>query len=339
MQQEELNIVKLQPASTLVTKPPAYLRPRLQPIYLFAAALFLAINAAAPAYAWTKAGHMVTGAITYDTLRLRDPQTLSKVLATLRQHPQYEKLWAGQLQKLEAADRDRALCMLAARWADDIRQDPEYDRPEWHYISSNFKPPGQPETLKTPAGREPNVITAFRASCDVFTREAAPAERAVALCWLFHLVSDVHQPLHTLSLLTTDYPDGDRGGNRFYIRVTQKADPINLHFFWDDLLIGNDDFRDARNRAIELRAAYPREKFTQLAKPALPNQFEDWVLESRALAQSDAYREGKLPGKPEPAKEQAPVLPEGYVERVQPIARRQATLSGYRLADVLSKLL
>jgi hypothetical protein len=35
--------------------------------------------------------------------------------------------------------------------------------------------------------------------------------KAGALGWLFHLVGDIHQPLHTTQLFTVDYPQGDRG--------------------------------------------------------------------------------------------------------------------------------
>jgi S1/P1 Nuclease len=45
--------------------------------------------------------------------------------------------------------------------------------------------------------------------------------KAIALAWLFHLVGDIHQPLHTAQLFTTEYPQGDRGGNEICVRVTQ----------------------------------------------------------------------------------------------------------------------
>jgi hypothetical protein len=39
-----------------------------------------------------------------------------------------------------------------------------------------------------------------------------PERRAIALAWLFHLVGDIHQPLHTAQLFTVDYPRRDRAG-------------------------------------------------------------------------------------------------------------------------------
>jgi hypothetical protein len=35
--------------------------------------------------------------------------------------------------------------------------------------------------------------------------------KAIELAWLFHLVGDIHQPLHTAQLFIVEYPQGDRG--------------------------------------------------------------------------------------------------------------------------------
>lgn len=44
-----------------------------------------------PAFAWNKAGHMVSGAIAYSELRQSNQQTLDKVVAILKEHPEYSK--------------------------------------------------------------------------------------------------------------------------------------------------------------------------------------------------------------------------------------------------------
>jgi hypothetical protein len=58
----------------------------------------------------------------------------------------------------------------------------------------------------------------------------------MALAWLFHLVGDIHQPLHTAQLFTTDYLQGDRGRNEICVRVTQADQPMDLHRFWDGVI-------------------------------------------------------------------------------------------------------
>jgi hypothetical protein len=73
------------------------------------------------------------------------------------------------------------------------------------------------------------------------------------MCWVFHLIGDAHQPLHVTQLFTTQFPKGDRGGNKFLIRAKEGASSITLHQYWDDLIIGSDRFQSVRNKATELR--------------------------------------------------------------------------------------
>ena len=63
---------------------------------------------------------------------------------------------------------------------------------------------------------------------------ALAANKAVVLCWIFHLVGDVHQPLHVVSMFTPELPDGDRGGNLIFVRPRPDSPPMRLHAFWDN---------------------------------------------------------------------------------------------------------
>jgi hypothetical protein len=69
----------------------------------------------------------------------------------------------------------------------------------------------------------------------------------------FHLVSDIHQPLHTAQLFTVDYPQGDRGGNEICVRVTQGGQPMDLHRFWDGVITSSSNLTRLRNEATALR--------------------------------------------------------------------------------------
>ena len=72
-------------------------------------------------------------------------------------------------------------------------------------------------------------------------------------------------------------PEGDKGGNKFFIRVTQTSSGIKLHSFWDGLILGSDKFQSVRNKATELRnrPGFKREDFTeQLAV----RPFNDWAI-------------------------------------------------------------
>jgi S1/P1 Nuclease len=44
----------------------------------------------------------------------------------------------------------------------------------------------------------------------IVANENDPEHKAIALAWPFHLVGDIHQPLHTAQLFTVDYLKGDR---------------------------------------------------------------------------------------------------------------------------------
>ena len=101
-----------------------------------------------------------------------------------------------------------------------------------------------------------------------------PERKAIALAWLFHLVGDMHQPLHTAQLFTTDYPQGDRGGNEICVRVTQAGQPMDLHRFWDGVITSSSNLTRLRNEATALRnrQEFQRSQLTELAS----TDFESW---------------------------------------------------------------
>src|SRR5262249_54722897 len=72
------------------------------------------------------------------------------------------------------------------------------------------------------------ILTAMAENQRISTNENDAERKAIALAWLFHLVGDIHQPLHTVQLFTVDYPHGDRGGNEICVRVTRAGQPMNL---------------------------------------------------------------------------------------------------------------
>ena len=76
-----------------------------------------------------------------------------------------------------------------------------------------------------------NIITALAENESVVRNSNDPQRKAIALAWIFHLVGGIHQPLHAAQLFTVDYPEGDRGGNEICVRVTQTAQPMDLHRF------------------------------------------------------------------------------------------------------------
>ena len=52
---------------------------------------------------------------------------------------------------------------------------------------------------------------------------------------LIHFIGDIHQPLHCVTRITKDRPNGDFGGNSFKIKPIN--DITNLHALWDSVII------------------------------------------------------------------------------------------------------
>ena len=169
------------------------------------------------------------------------------------------------------------------------------------------------------------------------------AERkAIALAWLLHLVGDIHQPLHTVQLFTSEYPKGDRGGNEICVRVTQEGRPMDLHRFWDSVVTSSQTLTRLRNYATALRnrQEFQQGQLTELASTG----FEAWGKESFEIAAKFAYLNGRLIGAPRGGNRDcqtvatASVLPMGHVVSASRIADRRIILTGYRLADLLMRV-
>ena len=58
--------------------------------------------------------------------------------------------------------------------------------------------------------------------------------RSLALRLLIHYVGDIHQPLHNSARYTSEYPEGDKGGNDLLLKSHYTAK--NLHSVWDTMI-------------------------------------------------------------------------------------------------------
>jgi hypothetical protein len=296
-----------------------------------------------PASAWNIPGHMLSAAIAYQVLRQENPPTIDRVKAVLEKHPWYANQWQARLQDVPVVDRDLVLFMQAARWPDDIRiRDKQHHRGLWHYINLPFKPDDQPGNVQIREPEPVNILTAMAENETVVKNENDGERKAIALAWLFHLVGDIHQPLHTAQLFTVEYPNGDRGGNEICVRVTQAGQPMALHRFWDGVITSSSNLTRLRNEATALRnrQEFQRSQLTELRS----TDFEAWAKESFEIARKFTYQNGRLSGSPKGGNMDcttvaaAPVLPVGYVVSARRIADRRMILTGYRLADLLTRV-
>lgn len=291
-------------------------------------AMVLGALAPAPALAWNDQGHMAVGDIAYDTLAARDPKAVAAIVAIMQGHPdraRFDKRLAG----LTGKARERRLFALMAVWPDDTRGSP-HDHPDWHYALKLVSP--SRFVLPITAGK---AETAFREQLAIARDVTAPrAQRAIALCWLMHIVGDQHQPLHAGHWLSWDYPKSDRAGSIAFVRRDKGAPPVDMHELWDSApnRVAASNEAGAEAIAATVQKAYPRPARSGMADPSA--SLKVWERESWVLAKDVAYQRGALARSPDKAK--APVLPAGYMAKMRGVADARVATAGYRLADVLA---
>lgn len=364
---------------------------------------FLAVSlVASPSLAWHEVGHIFTVLVAYKQLSPGDApsQTVKRLVAILKHHPRYQEDFASSLPKgLTEEGEARWLLCRASIWPDQIRNDRDnpptfppqpdkqgsYGRGIWHYIDTPLVivPEGtsaervkalqekarEGQDLATDLpGEEAQVKNALQAIA--FNRErfahGKPEEQAVALCWLLHVVGDIHQPLHATAAFSLGVfdpaanPHGDAGGNA--IRLEKQ----NLHALWDAAPDASPDPTYDPNESYDQRynRAYSRalkqadtlladaELNAQGKRAALVKDPRQWVRESYKLAEEKVYvaeirrqilaaDQVQKPAGQAPSDGQKPLgplvqLPDGYRERAHETGKLRVVEAGYRLAVLFS---
>ena len=287
------------------------------------------------AFAWSNQGHMVTGAIAYDDLARADPALVARVEAIMAGHPDKARFERG-LAGYTGEARTRRLFELMARWPDDAREGP-YDHPGWHYwlrlIPSKADPAKVPPAMLAMTTGE--AVEAYRLNLATVRDAYAPAaDRAVSLCWLFHLAGDIEQPLHAGHLISGSFPLSDRAGESGFIQPAGGGPAMALHVYWDNA-IGGDEDNDANVEAVRVRLgqAWPRSALKELDGKADPEAFLAWAGESLELARSIVYAGGTFEGSPTTAN--ARPVSAAYETSRRTVGERRIALGGHRIADAV----
>lgn len=319
------------------------------------ALLFLLVvqGAWAPAAcAWNGSGHMQIALMAWDRLSGDARANLAKVL---RAHPRFaedfEAKMPGRVRQGSQQVQDQWLFAHAATWPDAARGQPDYDRPRWHYINLPlYAIEGQAEALGPKVAARNNLALELGRPTDEASLNIAQAlalslqryrdpsstaaSRAVALCWLLHLVGDMHQPAHSVSVYTAGaFPRGDRGGNRVTVGGS------NLHAIWDKALGTSAAFDRvvARVRKHTRRHGYGT-RCAEAQKAEAPSQ---WLQESQRLARAAVYSNSILQAfraneaLPAPKSEVSVVLDRSYRAAMKARARDRAVEAACRLASLL----
>lgn len=286
------------------------------------------IAAPLPAAAWSNQGHMATGLIAYDRLARDNPDAVAAIVAIMARHPDKAR-FDRNLAGLTGPARARALFMWMARWPDDIR-DTAWDRPKWHYYGELVA--GWNGLLNFHVGEADRAFPDNLATAMDVKRSAA--DRAVALCWLFHIAGDMHQPLHAGHSMDWRFPLTDRLGTIAWIRPAANMPAKTLHDLWDEALDrpGGDVVGAPQVAALaETVPLTPAQRTTPKN-----GAFALWTAESVALAIRRGYVANVVDATRDPAA--APVLQAGYLDRARRIARVRVAQAGERLAALLARL-
>ena len=326
------------------------------------------------AQGWNSTGHRIVALIAWEQL---DTQTRAKIVKILKRHERFDEDFEDHMpEKIEMSDqttRDMWIFAHAATWPDIVRGFSGEDRDKyhhsvWHYIneplflSSNDKkffqkdPDDPNEGYDVPADldkewssgmrlKDLNIIQALIRSTSRMKRPAASSrEKAVDLCWIFHLVGDLHQPLHSTALFSErGFPTGDRGGNS--IKLTTMG---NLHSFWDSRAGTGKSFSLLSKKANEWNAD---QNLSTLAEMASRNtNIENWLKESYDAAREFVYdgelleeiseQEAELHGKDTLEKGTAKIpISQDYKDMAKNLAKERVVQAGYRLATVIGDVI
>jgi hypothetical protein len=371
--------------------------------------VLLALVLTGPVLGWHKDGHMAIARIAWQQL---DDKEKSQLIKILKAHvhdgiDHYKVFLVADRPQIdgEAMDEFTWAFARAAAWPDWVRN-PRIETPdlkpaaankinktfhhgEWHFINLPFIHPKdgdqfdasdlrkkvlEPAFTKKNGKDDPrHALAALQQSVAILQSDANDADKAVALCWLLHLIGDIHQPLHASALVARaeslpktnfdpppapfDPPEGDAGGNRLAIKLkATNTDAEVLHAYWDALV-----FRDAPDFAkvehkVQVMLKTPKYQPNQLPELA-KKDYLDWAEESLDLAKTVAYRvEGTkdsdfLNATPLPITKsemelkaalrnlKAPALSSNYQQRANDVAERRMVLAGYRLAEQIKKAL
>jgi hypothetical protein len=298
-------------------------------------ALVVLVLIVAPAHAWNDTGHMVAARLAWNKISM---EQRFQVIQILKKHPHYDEFLAAR--RPEGFSEDEWVFLRAATWADWVRNHhkDDFHHGEWHYINYPFVPPGSSvhaSEHQPPADQE-NIVHQLPVCVDK-VKSDNDVDKAVYLCWLFHLAGDVHQPLHTIALFSEQFPNGDAGGNLAYTRF--KTNKVKLHPLWDGLL-GRDTSPGAIGKVVnevqEMLDADP-----DLIKSDLDahKTFESWAKESFEVAKKEAYLNGELKLADDTTdKKDTALAPTDYAKNAGRTARIQIAKAGERLAATVAQL-
>ena len=243
--------------------------------------IVLFFTATSRTYAWGKKGHEIVAEIAFHYL---DDSTKARV-----QH------YLGKMSIEEAAV-----------WMDDMRSNSYYDYMKpWHYINiekgENYKP----------SPKERDILIILNSSINELKHKENLKFKNIHedLLLLFHLMGDLHQPLHVGYGI-------DRGGNDIHVSYLYKSYSSNLHKVWDTEIIETKNI--SLDDCLKQYDSYTKEEINEIQKIELMK----WMNQSRSLLDTVYNFKNDF-------------IDQNYVDNNTTIIEKQIFIAGLRLASVL----
>ncbi|MFZ4107314.1 S1/P1 nuclease [Flavobacterium sp.] len=229
-------------------------------------------------FAWGEKGHEIVAQIAFKQL---DKKTRKLILSYL----------------------DGMTIEQAANWMDDIKKDHSYDKLKpLHYV--NFE---KGESVKDSCCD--NIIHSLNATINDLKhyKDFSKEEIKTKLCFLFHLMGDLHQPLHV------GYRS-DKGGNSFQVNFNSKS--TNLHGLLDYGII---EYQNIKLNDCLKYNSYNSQKIANLCNGSVL----DWAKESRSYL-GEIYGTNKQ-------------IEETYLKTNSNLIKSQIQKAGIRLGGILKE--
>ena len=310
-------------------------------------------------FSWNSAGHKISALIAFEHL----PTDVSdKIVTLIKAHPRFNSDFKMPIhvKKSSKETQNKWVFMQAAIWPDLARgfsgkDRKTYHRGSWHYINeavylTSFDKKYYADTLPSNLSRNTksspehkyNVAQAYKMMLnEINDNKVDDKKMSLYLCWIFHIIGDIHQPLHSSALFNTDkFFTGDKGGNSVMIRNINKS----LHSYWDGLL-GNSNWSDKklRNKTKKILSNQNLSTIVKSSTDSLNMNY--WISESNKIANAIAYN-SDIKKRIHEAK-----VVEGkvwirmntnffitYDKNAKIVAERRIYEAGLRLAEILNQL-
>lgn len=261
-----------------------------------------------PTFAWWDVGHKLVAKIAYSQLKPEVKTEVDKlVLVLAKDYPEIT----------DFSD--------IAPWPDELRKQKIEAYTHWHYIDTPFSLDGTPITTAPDTDNADWAITQIEPV--VKNANANPSERARFLAFLVHIVGDLHQPMHNVSLVSKNHPHGDDGGTLYTILDPKDASKtISIHSLWDSNNgeLAGETHPDIAKIYNTIISQYPESYFGNKVHDLSP---QHWTEEGVLLSKDVVYttNENETPNA-------------AYMSLMNKTVYQQIALAGYRLANLLNTL-